>query len=114
MPSRRLPLTSGSAGLVPHMGRKPPAPLGPYLPPYCSHTTHSGSNERAVLPVTGRYLWYLVPLFVFHHPSLPNAGTVSPDGWACLTGGCSSPCPHYRYLNALYMCSNTLGHKQYI
>ena len=47
VPSRRPPLTSGSAGLVPHVGPKPPAPLGPYR-----HTT---ATPHAAVRISMRY-----------------------------------------------------------
>ena len=50
MPSRRPPLTSGSAGLNPLAESKPPAPLGPYR-----HTT---ATPHAAVRVSVRYhLW---------------------------------------------------------
>ena len=47
MPSRRLPLTSGSAGLNPLAESKPPAPLGPYR-----HTT---ATPHAAVRISMRY-----------------------------------------------------------
>ena len=81
MPSRRLPLTLGSAGLNPLAESKPPAPLGPYR-----HTT---TTPHAAVRISmryrlcaGGYLWVLC--------CGPRGGTMSARGGPSGTG-CRPP-----------------------